>query len=775
MKTSRLLFATFLFCSLFGSVNSTFSQGTAFTYEGRLNNTGAPASGSYDFVFSLYNDPSTGTQQGTAQTNGAVAVSNGLFTTTLDFGAGPFNGQLLWLQLLVRTNSSSAFTPLTPRQPLTPTPYSITASNLSGPLPASQISGTILNSSLPSSPSFAGIVSAGNGFSGNGSGLVNVNATTLGGLPSSSFWQLGGNSGTSPGAQFLGTPDDKALEFKVNGGRALRLEPNGTSPNVIGGYRDNLVIPGVSGATISGGGQLGLAHTVIGGFGVVGGGLENVAGNLGVVSGGQHGRATALRSTVGGGGFNEAGGVSSTVAGGEHNVASGDLSSIGGGSANEASEAASVGGGSNNIATGAFSGVAGGQQNSAENTYGFIGGGVINTNTGYAATVAGGSHNLSSFNFATVGGGQLNIANGHSSTVGGGLQNISSGQWATVPGGFINTAAGDYSFAAGHQAKANHTGAFVWSDSVFADFASTGPNQFLIRAGGGVGINTTSPTKTLDVWDGIADRGSIHVGGPGANGDPKLISFGDADYVHIGENGADDTLELKAARYSFQQTMNYGNIGVGIATPLARIHLGLLSDSASQVPQIQIDCPNAPGGTFVPAIRMTRSGFPAWDIVHYGEIYFNANGINAMIIDPSGHIFAKSFTETSDRNAKENFATVDSRVILESVVKLPIQTWSFKKDKCTPHIGPMAQDFYAAFHVGIDDKHIAMVDADGVALAAIQGLHLIVKEKDAEIQVLKQRLVNLEKKNDERDARLARLEKALESWTQVQTPTRRWE
>jgi hypothetical protein len=62
------------------------------------------------------------------------------------------------------------------------------------------------------------------------------------------------------------------------------------------------------------------------------------------------------------------------------------------------------------------------------------------------------------------------------------------------------------------------------------------------------------------------------------------------------------------------------------------------------------------------------------------------------------------------------------------------------------HIGPVAQDFHAAFNVGADDKHIATVDADGVALAAIQGLHALLKEKDTRIASLEERLAALEKR-----------------------------
>ena len=68
------------------------------------------------------------------------------------------------------------------------------------------------------------------------------------------FWKTDGNSGTMPGTHFLGTSDSQALELKVNGARALRLEPNATGPNVIGGASVNYVSAGVVGATIGGGG-----------------------------------------------------------------------------------------------------------------------------------------------------------------------------------------------------------------------------------------------------------------------------------------------------------------------------------------------------------------------------------------------------------------------------------------------------------------------------------------------------------------------------------------
>src|SRR5207249_1647418 len=114
-------------------------------------------------------------------------------------------------------------------------------------------------------------------FIGNGAGLTNVNATTLGGSNSSSFWQTGGNAGTTAGANFLGTADNQPLEIRVNGTRAFRLEPNTNgAPNMIGGSPNNFVQTGRVGATIAGGGAanyLGNPSTneVTADFGSVGG------------------------------------------------------------------------------------------------------------------------------------------------------------------------------------------------------------------------------------------------------------------------------------------------------------------------------------------------------------------------------------------------------------------------------------------------------------------------------------------------------------------------
>jgi hypothetical protein len=112
------------------------------------------------------------------------------------------------------------------------------------------------------------------------------------------------------------------------------------------------------------------------------------------------------------------------------------------------------------------------------------------------------------------------------------------------------------------------------------------------------------------------------------------------------------------------------------------------------------------------------------------------------------------WTNASDRDAKANVTPVNEGEVLTRLGEIPITTWNYKsQDPSIRHIGPMAQDFYAAFGVGEDDRHISTLDADGVALAAIQGLYQLVQEQEAQIAALQQQNADLE-------ARLAALEGA---------------
>jgi hypothetical protein len=120
MKTNNKHTSTALALLAVSTINYQLStahaQGTAFTYQGRLNGSSGPANGSYDLKFTLFNTNTTGVAYAGPVTNSAITASNGLFTTAVAFGAGVFTGSgTNWLEIAVRTNGSGGFSTLTPQ------------------------------------------------------------------------------------------------------------------------------------------------------------------------------------------------------------------------------------------------------------------------------------------------------------------------------------------------------------------------------------------------------------------------------------------------------------------------------------------------------------------------------------------------------------------------------------------------------------------------------------------------------------------------------------
>lgn len=454
------------------------------------------------------------------------------------------------------------------------------------------------------------------GYSYAGTAIVGESPTGLaarflGDVEVTGDWIIGGalvTGGMQMDGSMRALVSDADLELHASAGRAMRVEANGTSSNIILGHANNAVSAGALGAAIGGGGNAMAANQVTDDFGTIGGGENNVAGDgagttsdrsWATVSGGADNMASGVKSTIGGGGDNVASSLGATVAGGIINEAFGMQSTVGGGALNSAS--------------------------------------------GGRSTISGGYGNSASGTMSVVAGGWANGAFGELSIVGGGVSNNASGVRSTIPGGENNFAGGSYSLAAGLSAIVRDAaavgggdldgdeGTFVWSDASGTPFVSTGPNQFLVRASGGVGINQNNPTAPLQV------------GTDTSNG-----------------NGA----------------------------------------------------------------------------------YVSVGGV---------------WTNGSDRETKQNFEEVDSKDILRRVVTLPIGRWQYKGERPdVRHIGPVAQDFYAAFSIGDNDRYIGTIDADGVALAAIQGLNQIVAEKDQEIECLGQEVAQLR-------TELAEIQKALRS------------
>ncbi len=255
-------------------------------------------------------------------------------------------------------------------------------------------------------------------------------------------------------------------------------------------------------------------------------------------------------------------------------MASGDYSTIGGGVNNLGSAVfVTVSGGSNNTASARGATVGGGQLNTASDWYSTVGGGSRNTASGWSATVGGGAQNTASAGDSAVGGGIFNTASGSASTIGGGMTNIANGEFATIPGGRGN-AATNYAFAAGHRAKANHRGAFVWADATDADFPSTGTNQFLVRANGGVGINTNHPGWSGGAMLAVATPSTnipaIRLIGPETEyGWGARLAFGDTNRVYLMEDADDKLLIYTDGRTAIMG----GNVGINTLSPSYRLHV----------------------------------------------------------------------------------------------------------------------------------------------------------------------------------------------------------
>jgi hypothetical protein len=310
-----------------------------------------------------------------------------------------------------------------------------------------------------------------------------------------------------------------------------------------------------------------------------------------------------------------------------------------------------------------------------------VAGGQNNTASGYGAFVGGGLANTASGDGSSIGGGGRNEGN---QTLGG---NTASGGASTIPGGINNVAAGQYSFAAGQQAKAMHQGAFVWADSQNSAFSSTTNDQFLVRAQGGVGINTSStPDNSLSI-------------------NATAYLFSHVLYLR-GDTGTDHN---HALAYNGNTTTNFGT------------------------GQYQVDGPALWG--FSGGVLGTRNGGD------HGALVWNTTSVTVN----------GTFNNNSDRNAKQDFSAVTPASILDKVAQLPLSEWSYKTDAGTRHIGPMAQDFYSAFNIGTDDRHIAPIDEGGVALAAIQGIN---QKLETEVKALKAQ-------NDALQTRLDTLERLI--------------
>jgi trimeric autotransporter adhesin len=343
--------------------------------------------------------------------------------------------------------------------------------------------------------------------------------------------------------------------------------------------------------------------------------------------------------------------------------------------------------------------------------------GFLNQVNGNYGTIGGGVNNQAGGVASFVGGGEENAALSQYSTVAGGSQNTANEQFSAVVGGFQNYAGGAASFVGGGRGNR--------AMATFATIAGGGPSDPVLGA-------TTTNNVATDNY------GTIGGGGSNQAGD-AVGTATDAPYATVsgGENNTASGPHSMIPGGSSNMASGSYSFAAGFNAQADENGAFVWADST--------------GGAF--SSNLSNQFFVR---AAGGTAFYSSADLSTGVILNAG---SGMWSTVSDRTVKANFEVIDSRLVLEDVVAMPISTWNYIAQGDTiRHIGPMAQDFYAAFGVGEDDRHIGTIDADGVALAAIQGLYQVVQDKDVEIASLQAENETLKTRLDDLDQRLAALE-----------------
>lgn len=329
--------------------------------------------------------------------------------------------------------------------------------------------------------------------------------------------------------------------------------------------------------------------------------------------------------------------------------------------------------------------------------YATVSGGYGNTATGYIGSTVGGGMNCNATHaFATVGGGRENVASHQSAAVGGGQYNTASGIESTIGGGSYNAA------------EAIH---------------STVPGGYLNTASGtGSVVGGGYFNKSRGMWSTVS-------GGGGPNSPDSNTAFGDFSIVPGGRSN------LAGDHYSF-----------AAGHRAKSIHRGAFVWGDATNADIESQRDNQ--------FRVRANGGVRLDINSSDWIEFYDDATDVITTSTGAHLTTGGdWTNSSDRNRKENFQEINQEDVLNKVADLEITRWNYKNGyEDVTHIGPVAQDFNALFDVGSDDKSISTIDPSGVALVAIQALYdrskTLQETNDVlleELKLLRERVEELEK------------------------------
>jgi len=546
-----------------------------------------------------------------------------------------------------------------------------------------------------------------------------------------------------------------AIFGSIGGGR---LNTVSADHGTIGGGLDNTILALAYDGVIDGGSDNTIGTNAT--ESVIGGGQNNFASGSGAtVAGGELNYSTADSTTVGGGFDNTSGGNSATVAGGSYNRSLGYSATVAGGNGNLASGSWTfVGGGSDNTASNGQSTVSGGVQNVAGDYYSTVGGGIENFAGDYAATVAGGQGNQiqAGGSFSTIAGGGANTIRGSGSFIGAGANNLiqSNSGSATISGGWNNTIQTNANYSTIGGGEYNSIGNSAYEATVGGGDYNTASGVEATVSGGAGNMATNSNATVGGGLYNIAGGVGSFIGGGGYDGTafPGNQANGNASTIvgGLGNNIPSSGTNAVIGGGCYNTASGYTATVVGGCSNSAAGNYSFAGGFQAYAPGNgsfvwnsfpSTNYPTGPNEFYV----FGQNGF---DVDYNNET--NGGHGDRWVYIGRGHVGVISpvsvtietwtgaylsdggaWTSSSDRARKENFSAVDPRSVLDRVAMLPVQTWNYTSEPpAIRHLGPIAQDFHAAFGLnGEDDKHISDVDEAGVALAAIQGLNQKWKQR----------------------------------------------
>lgn len=292
----------------------------------------------------------------------------------------------------------------------------------------------------------------------------------------------------------------------------------------------------------------------------------------------------------------------------------------------------------------------------------------------------------------------------------------------------------------------------------FTIMAGAIANALFVDAEGDVGIGTANPVVEVHAVDG--NTPTLRLDQDASNGfTPQVwdLAGNEANFfIRDVTNGSNLPFKLRPGAPENSLTIAPdGNVGMGTNSPAARLHvrttdaahldLARFENTSLTNPNVNLELVSGDENWTI-GINGAQSKL---ELKRASDSLFSIDGKTRMVVANYGIKSGGVIHHASDRNMKDSFKEIEPVDILDKVLELRISQWKFKSEENgVRHIGPTSQDFGSAFGVGTDDRFIDTVDADGVALAAIQGLNRklmqSLEERDAVINTLLKRIEALE-------------------------------